>query len=785
MAVLGDTYLLNALDKLVLVDGKTLEVTDVSSAVMMDDGFVLGGTDSWAVVSLVNGRDFLTVQLYEADMTPRGPVLEVPTTERVYVAGGGDQYMVTWPGYAQRIDEATGAPLDSSPIRLSERHAYTPYTPRAARIGDVWQLAWQELQRVVGARVSATDGQLLDADQPDSDVPGYKVWCTECFTWATPTLEVHAVSDLALITWNGPVQRGWADWVDTLHAFSVDPLTGDRVGGSASGADVQLDPPVAASSLILPGEQGIFVGPWAAQLDVSLDPLSIQLGVHHPLRYAYPDASSPNAAYGGNQFFLAWRFGERVVGTRLNPATGAYLDDPPLVIHEDGSSLPGDPVYPGYPKVLVATGADYLVGWTEGYMLRRRIVRGSGVLEKEAESPLSLIPSDDGETWVNDPVRAAYNGSRVLVSARYTTKGASSTIGRWLTPDGEAAKENPVLLNCSREGHLFSQADNEGGGAFWFVCEDGKLFRIDAVSGAVSTPQTVLSQVPSIQVSGAGALPNGRFYVAFQDSGSRHFVATLSFDDPATWQALIRTAAASWPRFAWDGVSLLMQHDGLRVRRFTAELTSLDLRGSEGGIAAPGTLLATAGNGRSLLIASVLDPERDAYRLSTRFLLNDGQAIPGASGEGGSTAFPPAGDGAGAAGESGASNGGAGSPGLGGAPQGGAPQGGAAGVGGSAATGGSAGSAGVGAGFGGLPAGGGAAGEPGSANAGAPAFAGAANVTAGAGGSSSTPTQDNADAGCACGIAAPTRSAQGLASLGLVLVALSRRRRARNAAHAR
>jgi hypothetical protein len=149
-------------------------------------------------------------------------------------AGPADQVFVAWHGEGVRLQVSTGAVLDAAPIQFAQLVAGR--APRAAFDGANYYMAWNNGGKLWGARVRASDGAALDADNLVTMTPGSKL-LRQGLPQVTDLSLVRVDSDLAVVYGGGYA----------ISSFSLDPATGMAATAQDAGSDTQLATNVGGS----------------------------------------------------------------------------------------------------------------------------------------------------------------------------------------------------------------------------------------------------------------------------------------------------------------------------------------------------------------------------------------------------------------------------------------------------------------------------------------------------------------------------------------------------------
>ncbi|MET0791200.1 MAG: hypothetical protein ABW061_06730 [Polyangiaceae bacterium] len=387
-----------------------------------------GGPNGWIMYSRHGQASDMSAQVYDTAFRPLGTPVTFPASlaDIQDPVVGPDQYLVGDYGTVIRMDAKTGAALDDPPILLSK---YLSGGMRGVFADDIYQLVWGSRYGVVGARLRASTGQILDPDDDFNQTPGPK------------TLRSHvsaASGNIDIDRLAGDVVVSFAMVDHSLQAMRVNPQTG------------MPDNPNPVTIQILQYNSGsASVHELHALNDIvlvedSLRYLDIGQRQNAPNIARFPNPSLTLAVPAYDRFscrtaassagFLAvyaigsssYRQGSKIVATRINPDTGAYLDDPPIAI--------GTGEYPA----VASNGSDYFVAWlstADGNTTAHwRVVQANGKLGTAQSAPLY--------TGVDDVAPAiTFNGDYYL--ATFGSRAAR------FQPDGQLVFPSTPLPNNS------------------------------------------------------------------------------------------------------------------------------------------------------------------------------------------------------------------------------------------------------------------------------------------------------------------------------------------------
>lgn len=734
------------------------------------------------VLILTNDDAGVAAQVFDASLEPVAEPVILAGFSSLSTGGipGDGQYLVASYGDAARIDETTGASLDSPPILFSRYNTGTGRRARGVYQDGVYQLAWAGGRGVYGARIDAATGEPLDPDDTFNETSGVKL-LREVNANLTSEFDVDLVSDNVVVTY-GYTSR-------TLEAIRVDVSTGLPVDTTAANlgllAPAIVDYPTFSMHGL--GERAFLVND-ATYLRTGTgydDNRVVRFAEDRSIaKTSYP-RYSPRLASNGSTYLAVFERAStaypsnprEIVATRVDPATGAYLDDPPILvgIGEDAG--------------VASDGTDYLVlslGWESGelrYWTRKLLADGT------------LLPAragrlEDSGSWLD--IELTWNGT--YYGAQFRSMAARfDADGEIVLPEAGGAYA-PLLGSGFGDQRAAVVADTMPAadmrtflyvGSGSSIVSDVTGVRVRALTGAVLGSTTIAAGHWNPVATSDGT----RALVVSQDRETNEwwgrfvdFVTGLPIEGSA--KLLPDLTDTSVARVFFDdgtfGVTALLEGPPRSVHlfRYTQELERV------AGDPAEGTPLthfdgnlhdhsaALAANGRGAFAYGADDLDRLGLAVKLSFFSTDGSAPPEppVGGEGGAGSGA-AGSGSGDAGETGMSaggtpNGDAGNDGVGagGAPDGsaGSPSAGNTSGGSSGASGGASGSANA---------------TGGSNNAGAPGSdeGGTAGAAAGSAGRAGSGDRGGDDAGCGCRAGATARPTGSLlVAFALSLLALVR-----------
>lgn len=682
-----------------LVDGATGALVPVTQDLGQVD-FMVGDAERWYSVSFTAAGGEAVVR--DAALALVGSRIRIPAGFEVasaeLVAGDGQALLVA-PGRALRIGSA-GAALDARPIEYTR---YNLGSPKAVSVAGIYYLLWANSNKLLTSRIRASDGSVLDPDDSFAQASGAKQVCHLCDSmW----YGIRAVGTTPLVTW---VELSSSVGAVSLVGARIDPATGRRVDGAATGAELT----VASVNTQLPnvhldGSAGFVIEPTrTVPLTVTTEPFAFTAGTALPTPYQVSfDRSAPAVASNGSVFLATWLGPNGIEASRIDEQTGEYLDDPALVVGSGG------------PPTVSATSDGFVVAWTWSERLMRRHISAEGVVGPRFD-PLEAGPSTSMNS--NSSIRLTFDGKHLLLTwlhydpfnytlyaLRLDDKGASLDTQRRPLVTQSDAFAHFVLADpqVSESNRVFAVA--------YASSEGVVLRRLSSATGQLLDPVTKLASLGEFWSVNTGAEP----IVSLADNRVSAYVGfhvdTVSgtrVDDPRILRPIVleHNIEHTW----FDGRSLMMLHSDvtqpvwnqLFLRRYSRVFEPLDgnVEPSFGRIdivhdANQRSIFKIPavgnGKGRTLLLSVYDDVERFGRAVKGRFVDNDGLPTPpsASAGAGGGGAAPGAAGGMNEAGNGGAAaqpsvagagSGVAGSGGTGGLPSGsaaGAHNGGAAGT---------------------------------------------------------------------------------------------------------
>ncbi len=762
------------------VDGSPIGTT--TTGLPTSPASITGGGAAWLILFRTGSQ--LHARVYDSALAPVGPDLDVSAVcrpgELPNVIPGDGQFLLSGNNVALRISATGGQALDATPIALSQ---YVQFSYANGVYANGTYFLFYGATSAYSIRIKS-DGTLLDPDDEFNQKTGAKVLCAA------------SASRMGAALLDGSPAAIWQAGAAVLAA-AVDPSTGVRKDGLTTAppslfALSATERPFAASS-----STHAFVGNGNALRALTAGAGASSIVAGNPVaiaRKAEPH-ECPVVASNGSGYLVAYSTTDeatsKVYATRVDPNTGARLDNPPLLLGN------------GRCPLVASVGGSYLALFryaSTSSKIQASLVGADGAIT-------GLDPIDTGEL---SPV--SVNARLVGNGASYLLTWADSNTAWGLRLDPQASRLDTGSRILSRTDVIIQDfihgfgvladstpaADRRTFLVLYDINRELVARRLRSESGVIVDPTTTL--VPSFSGAWAAATNGSKMLLAYPNATQEVMVA---FVDPVTG-AFVSNPTASGLKLqpgqgilgAWhDGVSYdVLLGDSTNatwgqkayLQRFDDTLARLDAP-----IDGPGSYIgelgewptASLGKGRTLLVSFDPDSARLGVGVRGRFIDNDGTAAAPLSLDGGA--------GAGGAGN-GARDGAAGAGQAGAGGSGVAANTGGSGAGRTAA--GDAASGGAGAGAGGRAAGGDAV-RDGSASATGPAAAvgptagGDARAHMGAAGSvgdamlsGAAGGLPDADAPDGCGCRVTGRPASGPGILGLLFAGVCRlaRRRRRN-----
>lgn len=587
-------------------------------------GARLASTDT-SVLALKWSEPSTVSVLRTSDLSPVGPPREIPRPddEPVIVAGDG-QYLIVWEGHALRVNATTGAILDPQPIVLSKYS--TGYTVGTFANG-YYHLFWWGGEGLLGARLRANDGVLLDVDDDFNERTGAHLICSGCYPSNLYLHTAHTLSEGVLVSWPTATQSG-----GKLSAALVDPVTGEPAIATPAGGFTLGEFPDYAGRRYFDDDRGFVVADNRLnEISLSHGPLSGTVVNRAPIAtYVHP-RTAPSVAVQGDGYLVSWQYYDWQVQARRVGAAGELLDEEPIILGQSGGTL-----YKRNEVVSASSGVGTLVAWTGYDRLRRRMVHADGSLGPELPA---IEASEDDEVFSS--IRLVFNGDFFYL----TYENDDRTWGLKLAADGTALGSPNYLFDFDYPHMTLADtvpASDRRTFLSWH--QTGNVRRLRPHSGALlDTTNVNCYHVPQ------GASDGERFFAL---CGARGFLI-----DPVSGTEVAGSSRDVWPEF--DGLfheSVAAWHDGrsfltllgrhldhgfyrLTLRRFDETLSGLDSEvGGFGHFVAESTMMdhraAAAGkNGLSLVAYEAFDKDKGGLMIKGRLITNDGLPAPASEGD--------------------------------------------------------------------------------------------------------------------------------------------------------
>jgi hypothetical protein len=347
------------------------------------------------------------------------------------IAPGPGQYVAVAYGKYVRINETTGQLLDAAPVTLSAFESTV--NGRAVYFNGVFQIVSGNGYEVRGWRVNAETGALLDVDDTFNGKSGAK----SIYKSAS---SASVSNGLDLDVFDGDVVVSFFRTAGDLAAVRLDVATGLPATSTVDTyiSAVQSVPygersfefhsigqtPMLMSNGGLMQVGSVEAKPWVAGFSGTWTTAAVP---------SY-DRFSPQVASNGNGYLAVWAVGSatyqqgsKIMATRIDANTGAYLDNPPVQV--------GTGEYP----MVVSNGSDYLIGWlstanatTRGYtsIFHADGTRSNGVTHYISQDVQGFVP------------QAAFNGD-YGVSTWGGQAARTDQLGNVLRADGLEAGDSP------------------------------------------------------------------------------------------------------------------------------------------------------------------------------------------------------------------------------------------------------------------------------------------------------------------------------------------------------
>ncbi|WP_245814314.1 DUF5011 domain-containing protein [Cystobacter ferrugineus] len=365
---------------------------------------------------------------------------------RPTVAAGNGVYLVVWEmeGHdtpdilAVRVRASDGARLDSSPLRIATGSPISDL-PSVAFDGANFLVTWTDLSSspaIVGARVRASDGALLDTAPLRISPPDY-------LPQYSPTVTFDGTN--YLVFWHGYAWIGAGEADHRLQGIRIRPSDGTRIESTSFHVAPEEPAFHAAShggaSLVAWADGGVK----AARVDAAGQVLDTT-----PLSLSPASATQVRVAARAGEFLVLWNEGASVKARRVRASDGALLDSADILV---GSSaeFPLSTVWNGASFQATFDGQDYRVLWQATRNGRRELrttrVSPSGTVEAGAEDWLAAFHAGSAGDWVGI---AAQSPAHFLVTyAQYDPSVENNrTRFRLVSPNDCSNDVSPPLVTC-------------------------------------------------------------------------------------------------------------------------------------------------------------------------------------------------------------------------------------------------------------------------------------------------------------------------------------------------
>jgi len=595
-------------------------------------------------VLLINQYQGNQAYLYDNAFARIGSPVSIPLgVDLSTLVAGTDQYLVVAAGAAVRLDAKTGALLGTA-IEFAKYVPLGTGPIRGAYKDGVYLLSWFSPANsdLLGVRIRASDGAVLDAPDEFNQTPGVKVLCAGC-KQQTSTLgrypHVNVIGGQFVVTFMRTT-------TSELFGFNVDASTGTRPDGATTLPAAIGNLPLAANVEVhavanaAVARQGNFVYPFAP----SSAPSGFTLGTKQPIALLAAPRSWLRVGTNGSDYLVTFSYGKALYATRVKESTGAVLDSPPLTLGT------------GTRAAIASDGSGYMVVWAKSYSaFARARVSADGAVTALADLPTNYtpgvsypLPTDFELTFNGEYYCLAWTQGVVMYEKRMQPDGTpvdATAVG--LRPGDYNAVGRTLLL-----ADTTPTADRR---TFLYVFANADLFtrRVRAQTGAVLGFTTLATGVSDgAFFSGASDGTNG--LVAYQVGGnlSASIVDPVAATATSTVNVMSLGTTASLGRAWHDGLSFNLVLTGVtnEIGRAPAYLQRLDgaLARLDSKVPGLGTPLPTLDNildydvaaakGKRSLFAYA-DTAMDRFGIMARavWIQNDGQPAPVPTGSGGAT----------------------------------------------------------------------------------------------------------------------------------------------------
>ncbi|WP_051256616.1 DUF5011 domain-containing protein [Cystobacter fuscus] len=362
------------------------------------------------------------------------------------VAAGNGIYLVVWEmeGHdtpdilAVRVRASDGALLDASPLHIATG-SQVSYLPSVAFDGANFLVTWTDLTSspaIVGARVRASDGALLDPTPLRISPPDY-------LPQYSPTVTFDGTN--YLVFWHGFAWLGEGIADHRLQGIRIRPSDGTRIESTSFHVAVNEPAFHAASqggtSLVAWADGGVK----AARVDAAGQVLDTPA-----LNLSPASATQVRVAARAGEFLVIFNEGTSLKARRVRASDGALLDSSDILVGS-GAEFPTDTGWNDASFSATFDGQDYRVLWQAsrggGRQLRTTRVSPSGTVEAGAEDGLAAFHAGSAGDWVGI---AAQSPAHFLVTyAQYDPSVESNrTRFRLVGPNDCSNDVSPPLVTC-------------------------------------------------------------------------------------------------------------------------------------------------------------------------------------------------------------------------------------------------------------------------------------------------------------------------------------------------
>ncbi len=124
---------------------------------------------------------------------------------------------------------------------------------------------------------------------------------------------------------------------------------------------------------------------------------------------------NPAIAFNGTSYLVAWSQDANIMATRVNPATGALLDTPPIAVAGNQSTAE-------YKPAVASNGTDWLVAWESNRDIRAARVGADGTVKDPngitIDSATSEAQGGVSVAWAGSTYWVAWSAPRQIIAAK-------------------------------------------------------------------------------------------------------------------------------------------------------------------------------------------------------------------------------------------------------------------------------------------------------------------------------------------------------------------------------